>query len=93
MLDAQSAVEVVQAVEALVSYSVWKFLTMFDSNVCTDCYLYSGDEYELEDPTDLQAMFPYGYFINEDTFAPMVHPNDRCRIERVRTYIEGELIK
>lgn len=97
MLRAVEAVEVFQqlareeadAVETgILKYSVWKFLTMFDIKVCTDCYLYQGDEYELEDPHDLQLIFQDGYFIDPFTYAPMIHPNDRCKIERVRDYNE-----
>lgn len=67
---------------------------MFDAKVCDDCDFYKGDEYELEDPHDLEMMFPYGYFIDSFTYAPMIHPNDRCRIERIRDYdVDGDLIK
>ena len=77
-----------------VQYSVWHWFTMFDAKVCELCDMYKGDEYELVDAHDLELMFPYGYFIDDYTFAPMVHPNDRCRIERVRDYdFDNELIK
>ena len=95
-LDAFLAVLAVE--ESLVSeavkvkFSVWKWLTMFDSKVCDRCDVYKGDEYELDDPRDLELMFPYGYFIDDYTFAPMIHPNDRCRIERVRDYDEDMVL-
>ncbi len=67
---------------------------MFDAKVCDDCQSYYKDEYELEDPNDLLLMYPDGYFEDEFTFIPMIHPNDRCKIERVRDYDENnELIK
>jgi hypothetical protein len=69
-----------------VKFSVWHWFTMFDAKVCDDCDYYKGDEYELVDPNDLLLMFPYGYFEDEYTFRPIVHPNDRCKIERVRDY-------
>ena len=69
-----------------IKYSVWHWFTMFDAKVCDDCDNYKGDEYELEDPNDLLLMFPYGYFKDEFIFAPMIHPHDRCTIERVRDY-------
>lgn len=89
------AIQEAQAISPLnVKYSVWKWLTMFDASVCDRCDAYSRDEYELENPGDLELMFPYGYFIDDFAFAPMIHPNDRCRIERVRDYdFENELIK
>ncbi len=67
---------------------------MFDAKVCDACDMYKGDEYELVDPKDLELMFPEGYFIDDLQYAPMIHPNDRCKIERVRDYDwNGDLIK
>ena len=90
------AVEEFQASKAsdILKYSVWHWFTMFDDRVCDRCEAYYKDEYELEDPHDLELMFPDGYFIDSYTYAPMIHPNDRCRIERVRDYdLDNELIR
>lgn len=81
-----------KAQDVPVKFSVWHWFTMFDAIVCEDCDYYKGDEYELEDPKDLELMFPYGYFEDEWTFRPMVHPNDRCKIERVRDYDFNSLL-
>jgi uncharacterized protein with gpF-like domain len=63
-----------------VKYSVWRFIIVDDKRLCAKCLRYDGDVYELEDPDDLYGMFPYGEWVDEDMFAPNVHPNCRCVI-------------
>jgi len=97
--EAVFCVLAVQEAEALkesgdIHFSVWKWFTMFDMKVCEACLNYYRDEYELEDPNDLLLMYPYGYFLDAFTFNPMIHPNDRCHIERVRDYdFQSNLIR
>ena len=82
-LEAVNAVRVVRAVEAAVvnpniKFSTWRFYNSKNPNTCHKCETYDGDEYELEDPDDLQDIFPFGEFVADDTFACNVHPNCGC---------------
>jgi len=82
-LEAVNAVRAVRAVEAAVvnpniKFSTWRFYNSKNPNTCHKCENYDGDEYELEDPDDLQDIFPFGEFVADDTFACNVHPNCLC---------------
>lgn len=63
-----------------MKYSAWRFVVVDDNKLCEGCTKHAGDFYELADPDDFYDMFEYGEWVNDDTFAPNVHPNCRCII-------------
>ncbi len=72
-------------VNPAIHYSVWRYVTEAlapSPNLCEDCDSRSGDFFELEDPDDLLDMFPYGEWLDEDTFAVNWHPHCVCGIVR-----------
>ena len=89
--EAANAIHAVRAVQAAVvnpnvKSSTWCFHNSQSPNTCVKCEGYDGDEYELEDPDDLQSIFPWGEFVAEDTFACNVHPNCGCFCIKISDY-------
>jgi hypothetical protein len=90
-LDAVNAVMAVESFEAAVvdpniKFSTWLFVNSGNVNTCEKCDEYSGDTYELEDPDDLLDIFPFGVWVDEDTFACNVHLNCVCYVVRQSDY-------
>ncbi len=87
--DAIAACEALSIFKAAVAQeeqeaptTTWTFIVTGDKT-CEECQKYKDDTYELENPDDLLGMFDYGEWIDEDTFAPNIHPNCECTIIRV----------
>ena len=85
-LEALRAVRVFKAIsdpeQQEAPITTWAFVVTGDKT-CKECEKYKDDTYELEDPEDLLGMFDYGEWIDEDTFAPNIHPNCECTIIKV----------
>ncbi|MGD0204145.1 MAG: hypothetical protein ABSC20_09615 [Candidatus Bathyarchaeia archaeon] len=86
-VDVVEAIEVFRAavVDPRIRYTVWGYVTEGlapSPNMCDDCDDQNCDEFELEDPDDLLDMFPYGEWLDDDTFAVNLHPNCHCTIIR-----------
>lgn len=72
-------------VNPAIRYSVWRYVTEAlapSPNLCVDCEDRAGDTFELEDPDDLLDMFPYGEWLDDNTFSPNIHPNCHCLVVR-----------
>jgi len=72
-------------VNPAIKYTVWRFVTEGlkpSPNLCNNCADHNGDLYELKDPDELQDKFPYGEWLDEDTFSVNLHPNCCCLIIR-----------
>ena len=72
-------------VDPAVHYTVWRYVTEGlkpSPNLCENCQDHNNDLYELEDPDDLLGMFPYGEWLDEDTFSVNLHPNCVCLVVR-----------
>ena len=85
--DALQALRIVKVFQAQTTQpepkvTTWAFIVTGDKT-CEECQKYKDDTYELEDPDDLLGMFDYGEWVDEDTFAPNIHPNCECIIVRV----------
>jgi hypothetical protein len=86
--DALNALRVVKVFQAQTEHrqpepetTTWNFIVTGDKT-CEECQKYKDDAYELENADDLLGMFYYGEWIDEDTFAPNIHPNCECTIIR-----------
>lgn len=74
-------------VDPTINYTVWKYYTQAlapSPNMCIRCDNHNGDLYELKDPDDLLDMFPYGEWLDDDTFAANIHPHCMCLVKRHR---------
>ena len=72
-------------VDLKIRYTVWRYEVEALSpspNICKTCENRKDDYYELDDPDDLLDMFPYGEWLDEDTFAVNQHPYCRCIVTR-----------
>ena len=72
-------------VNPAIRYTVWRYETEGlapSPNLCLNCDDHSSDLYELEDPDDLLDMFPWGEWLDDDSFAVNLHPNCHCLIVR-----------
>jgi hypothetical protein len=72
-------------VDPNINFTVWQYYTQAlapSPNMCWLCGDRNGDLYELKDPDDLLNMFPYGEWVDEDTFAVNQHPHCLCVIKR-----------
>jgi hypothetical protein len=72
-------------VNPAIRYTVWRYLTEGlapSPNLCRNCNNNKPDTYELEDPDELLDMFPWGEWLDDDTFAVNLHPNCHCLIKR-----------
>ena len=68
-----------------IRYTVWRYETEGlapSPNLCHNCDDHQNDVYELEDPDDLLDMFPYGEWLDDDTFSVNLHPNCHCLVVR-----------
>jgi hypothetical protein len=85
ILDVVKAVQAVEAVEKFLetffsAADVWRYEAISDDKACPRCLYYeqigafSGDM--------LRQTFPYLETLDENTIAPNVHPNCRCRLHR-----------
>ena len=84
VLEALHAVKVIgaQKDQPQPKPTTWAFIVTGDKT-CEECEKYKDDTYELDDANDLLGMFDYGEWIDEDTFAPNIHPNCECTIVKV----------
>lgn len=72
-------------VDPNIRYSVWQYYTEAlapSPNLCKICGPRNGDLYELEDPDDLLFIFPYGEWVDDDTFQVNQHPHCLCLVKR-----------
>ena len=72
-------------VNPAIHYTVWRYETEGlapSPNLCFNCDDLKGDLYELEDPDELLDMFPWGEWLDEDSFAVNLHPNCHCLVVR-----------
>ena len=72
-------------VNPAIRHTVWRYVTEGlkpSPNLCQNCQDHNNDVYELQDPDELKDMFPYGEWLDEDTFAVNLHPNCVCLVVR-----------
>ena len=72
-------------VNPAIRYTVWRYVTEGlapSPNLCRNCDDNKTDTYELKDPDELLDMFPWGEWLDDDTFAVNQHPNCRCLVVR-----------
>jgi hypothetical protein len=68
-----------------IRYTVWRYVTEGlapSPNLCHNCDNHQNDTYELTDPDELLDMFPWGEWLDDDTFAVNLHPNCHCIVKR-----------
>ena len=92
-----SIIQIVQAVQAVEARKLipkdtpsaityfshsdsWIFTAVYDNVVCADCLMYEHEEFWGD---TLRGLFPYLEIQDLETILPKVHPNCRCRLERV----------
>jgi len=74
-------------INPVIKYTVWRYeieALAPSPNICSTCEDCQGDFYELADPDYLLDMFPYGEWLDSDTFSVNQHPNCRCLIISAR---------
>ena len=72
-------------VNPAIRYTVWRYVTEGlapSPNLCHNCDDHQNDTYELKDPDELLDMFPWGEWLDDDTFAVNLHPNCHCLVVR-----------
>ena len=68
-----------------IRYTVCRYVTEGlapSPNLCHNCDNHQNDTYELTDPDELLDMFPWGEWLDDDTFAVNLHPNCHCLVVR-----------
>ena len=72
-------------VNPAIRYTIWRYVTEGlapSPNLCHNCNDNKTETYELEDPDELLDMFPWGEWLDDDTFAVNLHPNCHCLVVR-----------
>ena len=72
-------------VNPAIRNTVWRYVVEGlapSPNLCHNCNGHQNDSYELNDPDELLDMFPYGEWLDDDTFAVNLHPNCHCIVKR-----------
>ena len=72
-------------VNPAIRYTIWRYVTEGlkpSPNLCQNCKDHKNAVYEMQDPDELSDMFPYGEWLDEDTFAVNLHPNCVCLVVR-----------
>ena len=77
--------EVLEALEEnrILEYMLWRFEAVGDDKTCPECASLNGQVFDVEDPGELESMFPYGRLAGPTLFYPNIHPNCRCRLTRI----------
>ncbi len=68
-----------------IRYTVWRYEIEGlapSPNLCFNCDDHQNDVFELVDPDDLLDMFPFGEWLDDDTFSVNLHPNCHCLVVR-----------
>jgi hypothetical protein len=72
-------------VNPAIHYTIWRYETQAlapSPNICVECDNHNSEVFELSDPDDLLEKFPYGEWLDNDTFAVNIHPHCHCLIVR-----------
>jgi hypothetical protein len=65
----------------------WVYNSQSDNKTCDDCDWLDGKTFEIEDVSEFEGVFPYGEAEGADLFHPNIHPNCRCEIILLETYL------
>ncbi len=80
-------IAVPKAITFFSQHDEWVFTAVYDNKVCHDClqhehHIYNGDM--------LRALFPDLEIQGLEKILPKVHPNCRCRLDRVQFWGDVE---
>ena len=72
-----------RAITFFSEYDEWVFTAEFDNVVCDTCLGYENNTFTGD---TLRSLFPELEIIDLETIRAFVHPNCRCRLDRITYY-------